>query len=97
MCIQNHTKTVKSKDSLIMDILCSEFGYYTVNKAINYIDSYNRFKQDNFKIIVEHFNRLSYEWQLGNARNYLESLATELQYYIICHLMDDYYSDKNKL
>ncbi|BBC22568.1 hypothetical protein ABRG53_0311 [Pseudanabaena sp. ABRG5-3] len=96
MQTNNNVKTVIASDSLVLDILCSEFGCCTVNQAMKYIDSYNSHKREMFGVIQEHFNRLSYEWQMGNAKNYLESLATELRYYIICHLMLDYMNDKQR-
>lgn len=94
MHTHNNVKALVARDSLVLDILCSEFGCCTVNQAINHMDSYQSHKKEKFGIIQEHFNKLSYEWQMGNARGYLESLATDLQYYIICHLMDDFISDK---
>jgi len=90
----NSLRAVTAKDSLVIDILYSEFGVCTVNQAMSHIDSYKSYKTEKRSIIQEHFNKLSYEWQMGNARGYLESLATELKYYIICHLMEDYINDK---
>lgn len=89
MDINDDVKSVVARDSLIMDILCSEFGYCTVDRAMRCKDSYICYKKEKSSIIQEHFNKLSYEWQMGNGRGYLESLATELQHYIICYLMDD--------
>jgi hypothetical protein len=90
MHTQNNVKAVIARDSLVLDILCSAFGCCTVNRAMSHMDSYKIYKKEKYSIIQEHFNKLSYEWQMGNARGYLESLAIDLQYYIICHLMDDY-------
>jgi hypothetical protein len=94
MHTNNSVEAVIARDSLVMDILCSEFGFCTVSQAMKHIDSYNCAKKEKLGIISEHFNKLSYEWQMGNAKAYLESLATDLQYYIICHLMEDYINDK---
>lgn len=90
----NCVKAVIARDNLVMDILCNEFGFCKVNQAMGHIDSYNIAKKEKFSIIQEHFNKLSYEWQMGNARAYLESLASDLQDYIICHLMEEYINDK---
>jgi hypothetical protein len=62
---------------------------------MSYIDKYRVSKQKKLGTISDAFNKLSFEWQKGNARQYLESLEPELQYCIICHLMDDYINDKS--
>lgn len=94
MHTNNRVEAIIARDSLVMDILCSEFGFCTVSQAMRHMDSYKCAKTEKLSVISEHFNKLSYEWQMGKAKPYLESLATELQYYIICHLMEDYINDK---
>ncbi|MBD2178314.1 hypothetical protein H6F42_15455 [Pseudanabaena sp. FACHB-1998] len=96
MNINNGVKAVTARDSLVIDILCSEFGVGAVDQAMRHIDSYKIHRTEKSSIIQEHFNRLCYEWQIGNAKGYLESLATDLQHYIICHLMEDYINDKTR-
>ena len=87
-------KAITAKDSLIMDILCGEFGCSTISQAIKDTNHCNIFKTEDFSLVLQHFNLLCYEWQSGNAKRYLESLSTELQHSIICHLMTDYINDK---
>lgn len=94
MHTNNCVETAILRDSLVTDILCSEFGICTVCQAMRNMDAYHCAKKEKLSTISEHFNKLSYEWQIGNARAYLESLAPELQYNVICHLMEDYINDK---
>ena len=83
-----------SQDSLVMDILNCTFGSDIVSGAMKYMAHYRARKREKRSLISEHFNTLSFEWQHGNAKVYLESLDKELRDCIICHLMEDYVIDK---
>ncbi len=83
-----------SQDNLVIDILESTFGSDIVNGAMKYTACYNDHKGEKRRLISNHFNILSFEWQKGNARAYLESLDAELQNCIICYLMEDFVIDR---
>ena len=80
-----------------MDILCEEFGSEIVCKSMGYRDNYKNFKKSNPVLISDVFNTLSYKWQVGKAREYLESLEEWLRCCLICHLAEDYVNDKSRL
>ncbi len=92
MIIKN---SVESKDNLVTSILCEEFGCNLVYKSIEYKQYYENIKKQNPSLISKVFNELSYKWQEGKAREYLESLEEWLQYCLICHLAGDYINDKH--
>jgi hypothetical protein len=96
MQTNTYTKAVTAKDSLIVDILCREFGFPKVSEAMSYINYYNACKKEKRSTLSEHLSKLSCAWQMGNANEYLESLNAELQQCIICHLMEDYVNDKTR-
>jgi len=94
--MSNATKeVVKSQNNLVMSILCEEFGDQIVCKSIEYKQSCNNLPEYEPSLISEVFNELSYKWQEGKAKEYLESLEESLQYYLICHLAEDYINDKS--
>jgi hypothetical protein len=88
------SRPVTTEDGFIKDILCSEFGLCTIEQSLHYMDQYKVHREEKLKLIKDDFNTLSFEWQKGDARKYLESLAEEIRYCIICHLMEDYVNDK---
>jgi hypothetical protein len=51
-----------SKNSLIFEILCDEFGCHLVEKAIKHKETYRSFDRYNPSSISEVFNELSYKW-----------------------------------
>ena len=92
----NTSKTIQSKDSLILEILYDEFGCPLVDRALTYKDSCKHFKIDNPSLMSDTFNELSHNWQMGEAREYIESLEEGLQECLICHLVEDYVNDKTR-
>ena len=90
-------RPITTRDSFVKDILCSEFGLCTIEQSMHYMDYYKVYREEKLKLIKDYFNQLSLEWQNGNAREYLESLEAEIQYCIICHLMEDYINDKSSV
>jgi|688.fasta_scaffold67297_8 hypothetical protein len=86
--------SVESKGNLVTSILCEEFGYNLVYKSIEHRHCYENIKKQNPCLISKVFNELSYKWQEGKAKEYLESLEEWLQYCLICHLAEDYINDK---
>jgi hypothetical protein len=85
--------SVRNGDSLILDILYSEFGCQFVKQALEYKKHYDYFKIENLGLLTKTVDTLSYQWQMGNAKQYLESLSIDFQYYLICHLADGYIID----
>ena len=87
----------ESRNSLILDILYSEFGSQLVSQALKYKDYYKIFKRDNTRLVSDSFDTLSYNWQMGKSREYLKSLEINLQHCLICHLAEDYINDKPRM
>ena len=87
----------RSCSCLILDILCNEFGNELVSQALKYKDHYKTFKMNNASLVSASFDTLSYKWQMGKSREYLESLERDLQYCLICHLAGNYINDKTRL
>ncbi len=87
----------RSSDCLILDILCNEFGNQLVSQALERKDYYKTFKRDNASLVSDSFDALSYKWQMGKSREYLESLELDLQHCLICHLAEDYINDKPRI
>ena len=85
-----------SNKKLIHEILCEEFGCHLVYKAMECKESYRNFKANNPNSISEFFNELSYKWQMGKAKEYLESLDERIQICLICHLVEDYFNDTTR-
>ena len=81
---------------LLIDILCSEFGHEKVHQALRFKHHYQAFKRENPHLVSDSFNILSFQWQIGRSREYLESLAEEVQYSIICYLAENYINDKTR-
>ena len=81
---------------LLIDILCNEFGHEKVYQALSFKHNYQAFKRENPHLVAESFNTLSLQWQRGKSREYLESLAEEVQYSIICYLAENYINDKTR-
>ena len=86
--------SIRNGDSLILDILYKEFGCQLVKQALEYRRHYDYFKTENLGLLTKAVDTLSYQWQMGNAKQYLESLSIDFQYYLICHLADGYIIDK---
>ncbi|PZO38462.1 MAG: hypothetical protein DCF19_16185 [Pseudanabaena frigida] len=93
----NNTSTaIKSATCLVLDILCNEFGHEKVSQSLKY-QKYNKaFKDENHRLVSDSFNMLSYQWQMGRSREYLESLDIEVQYSLICSLAENYINDKSR-
>jgi hypothetical protein len=87
-------EVVESQNNLVTSILCEEFGSHLVYKSMQHKRDYENLKVHNPSLISEVFNNLSYRWQEGKAREYLESLEESLQHCLICHLAEDYINDK---
>ena len=83
----------ESKDSLVKKILCDEFGTLTVYRSMKHINDYKSFHGYNPSLISKVVNELSIMWQMGKARDYLESQEEWLQHCLICHLFEDYFVD----
>ena len=81
----------------IISILCDEFGYDKIEQALSYRQSYRDFKRKNSRLFLEAFNMLSYHWQMGRSREYLESLTLEVQYSLICYLSESHIGDIHPL
>jgi hypothetical protein len=92
-----NTTCTRASDSLILDILYSEFGNELVSQALKYKDYYKTFKMNNANLVSDSFDTLSYKWQMGKSKEYLESLEVDLQYCLICHLAGNYINDKTRL
>lgn len=90
----NTSKTIQPQDSLILEILSDEFGCHSVDRALTYKTFYRQFKTYNPCLMSDIFNALSHNWQMGKARDYLESLEEWLQSCLICHLAEDYFYDQ---
>ncbi len=86
-------KNSASQQSTVYEILCDEFPCHVVYKALQYKESYRNFKANNPNSISEFFNELSYKWQMGKAKEYLESLDKFIQIYLICYLVEDCVND----
>ena len=63
----------ESKDRLVKKILCDEFGAFTVCRAMRHLNDYKSFHGYNPSLIAKGLNELSIMWQMGKARDYLES------------------------
>ena len=81
----------------IISILCNEFGYEKIEQALTYRQFYRDFKRKDPRLFLDAFNKLSYHWQIGKAREYLESLALEVQYSLICYLSESQMGDNHLL
>ena len=81
--------------NLVTSILCEEFGCHLVYKSLEHKHHYENIKRQNPSRISQVFNELSYKWQDGKAKEYVESLDEHLQYCLICHLAEDYVNDKS--
>ena len=90
----NYNTASRNTDCLIIDILCNEFGREKVKQALTFKKHYRSFKKENYSLVSDSFNNLSYQWQMGRSREYLESLAVEVQYSLICYLAENYIYDK---
>lgn len=90
----NTSNTVRTKNSLVLKILYEVFGHYLVDRALKYKAYFRDFSARNSNVMSDIFNRLSYNWQMGKAREYLESLEEWLQGCLICHLVEDYFYDQ---
>jgi hypothetical protein len=90
----NSSKAVLSKNAIVLEILRDEFGSHLVEKALKHQESCRAFEKYDPDSISKCFNALSYSWQTGNARQYLESLDECVQFCLICHLSKDYINDK---
>ena len=90
----NTSKPIQSEDSQILGILSDEFGGDSVDRALTHKSFCKEFKTQNPSLISDTFNTLSYNWQMGKSREYLESLEEELQSCLICHLAEDYFYDQ---
>jgi hypothetical protein len=86
---------VEYKGNLVTSILCEEFGCHLVYKSLEHKHNYENIKKHNPSLISQVFNELSYKWQDGKAKEYIESLEEWLQYCLICHLAEDYVNDKS--
>lgn len=78
----------KSDYYQVISILCNEFGCDKIAQAMTYQKFYREFQRKNSRLFTEAFNMLSYHWQMGRSREYLESLALEVQYSLICYLSE---------
>jgi hypothetical protein len=85
----------ESNENLVLTILCDEFGFHAVKKSIEYKHDYQVVKMRNPSLISKIFNELSYRWQEGKAKEYFEALGEPLQYFLICHLAEDFINDKS--
>ncbi len=92
----NESVVASPNNCLVIDILCSEFGHDKVNQALKYKNHYRDFKKANHNLVSESFSTLSHQWQMGRLREYLESLAVEVQYSLICYLAENYINDKSR-
>ncbi len=81
----------------IISILCDEFGYDKIEQALNYRQFYRDFKRKNARLFLEAFNMLSYHWQMGRSREYLDSLTLEVQYSLICYLSENQMGENHPL
>ena len=105
MEINNGVTTIEFNKSIskkadfcrIISILCNEFGYDKIEQALTYRHSYRDFKRKNSRLFLDTFNLLSYHWQMGRSKEYLESLTLEMQYSLICYLSESQIGDHHPL
>jgi hypothetical protein len=81
---------VESQNYLVISILREEFGDQLVFKSIEYKQNYRDLIANEPSLLSGIFNELSYKWQEGKAKEYLDSLEESLQHCLICHLAEDY-------
>lgn len=89
MTLSKKPITCNSRVYLVIDILCNVFGGSTVAQALKSQKYAQDFKKNNPNLVLDTWNTLSYQWQQGKAKEYLESLALDLQHTMICHLIDE--------
>ncbi len=77
-----------------MHVSCRQKRRKYVDHAL--ADQCRKFERNNPSSISEFFNKLSYKWETGTAKQYLESLDEWIQICLICHLAEGYINDKTR-
>lgn len=73
----------------MIEILVKVLGFAMVSQALRDRDSAKVYSAQNPVYVRQACKTLSYNWQNGKPREYLESLDTDLRNCLICNLVGD--------
>ncbi len=81
---------IKFADNSIAHCLCNELGWDYVSKALKYKDDYNFSEKDYFIELIDFLAMFAHKLELGEGKEYLESIDEETMRLLICFMARNY-------